>query len=198
MPNAYPVLYRLGITPWDSDRVPTPVRELAAAHRAAPGRALDLGCGTGTHALHMAGRGWQVTGLDIAAKPLERARQRAEQAGLSVRWVRGDVTRLADAGVPAGFDVVLDVGCFHGLGPAQRRDYATGLEAVSAPRATLLMLAFSPGFRGPLPRGASAEELTATLAGWTLQQATPDPDQIRLPGPLRGARPVWFRFTRGD
>jgi SAM-dependent methyltransferase len=58
------------------------------------GRALDIGCGTGTQAVYMAGQGWEVTGMDAIDRPLRKARARAAAAGASVDWVRGDVTRL--------------------------------------------------------------------------------------------------------
>lgn len=58
-----------------------------------PGRALDVGCGEGGDALWLAGRGWQVTGLDWSEVALARAAEHAAAAGVTdrVEWVRGDV-----------------------------------------------------------------------------------------------------------
>ena len=73
---------------------------------AKPGRALDAGCGTGTLALALAERGWQVTGLDLSEAMLAVAR--AKDAGGRVAWRAGDITRF-DLAAPAGagaFDLV--------------------------------------------------------------------------------------------
>ena len=44
---------------------------------------LDIGCGTGRHAIELAGRGYQVTGIDLSRNQLVRAREKAQ--GKSVR-----------------------------------------------------------------------------------------------------------------
>ncbi|MGN9845907.1 class I SAM-dependent methyltransferase [Nonomuraea sp. H19] len=53
---------------------------------------LDVGCGTGTFALLLAGRGIEVTGVDPAGASLDVAR--AKPGGERVRWIHGDATRL--------------------------------------------------------------------------------------------------------
>ena len=87
--------YRLGIGPRPSDR---PDRDVVATVAATPpGRALDLGCDGGRNALHLARHGWQVTGVDLDAGALAAAGRRAAEAGVDIRLVRGDVTRLVEA-----------------------------------------------------------------------------------------------------
>jgi SAM-dependent methyltransferase len=61
-------------------------------------RLLDLGCGTGTLACEMAGRGWQVTGLDASPPMLERARAKAADRAVTVEWVEGDMRRFRPEG----------------------------------------------------------------------------------------------------
>lgn len=60
-----------------------------------PGTALDAGCGVGSEALWLAGRGWQVTGADLSATALTQAAGRARAAGLGdrVEWVEADLSR---------------------------------------------------------------------------------------------------------
>jgi SAM-dependent methyltransferase len=57
-------------------------------------RVLDLGCGTGGHALLLAGRGLEVTGVDRSPAMLAEAARKARSAGVDVRWVAGDVRAL--------------------------------------------------------------------------------------------------------
>ena len=55
------------------------------------GRALDLACGEGRNAIWLAGRGWQVTGVDFSPVALGKARDLADRAGAQVQWIEADV-----------------------------------------------------------------------------------------------------------
>jgi SAM-dependent methyltransferase len=69
-----------------------------------PGRALDVGCGEGADAVWLARSGWDVTGLEVSGVALQRAAGHANDAGVAVRWVHGE---LAEAPLePASFDLV--------------------------------------------------------------------------------------------
>ncbi len=57
-------------------------------------RILDMGCGTGRHAVELARRGYAVTGVDIAAGMLDEARAAARQARVDVQWIEADATRF--------------------------------------------------------------------------------------------------------
>jgi tellurite methyltransferase len=70
------------------------------AARAAAPRALDVACGTGRNAIHLAALGFEVDGVDISEIGLEQARARAAAAGVCVAWHRLDL----DDGLPARFD----------------------------------------------------------------------------------------------
>lgn len=191
----YRLLYRLGITPWERDEVPQKVREVAGEWDK-PGRALDLGCGTGRDAVYLAREGWSVTGVDGVPKALDEARRRAAAAKAKVDWVQGDVTRLEDLGLAAGYDLVLDRGCFHGLSDEDREACARGVNALAAPGASLLIYAFAPGFHGPAPRGISGQDIAAHFGpDWELvsseRDAMPDP-----PAWMRNPDPSWHRLKR--
>ncbi len=74
----------------------------------APRRALDLCCGTGDLAIELAKAGGgrlEVIGLDGCGSMLELAREKAERAGVAVRWVLGDAGELRDAEDPPPGDV---------------------------------------------------------------------------------------------
>jgi SAM-dependent methyltransferase len=129
--------YLLGRAPWDSGISPPELLTFLQEHP--PGRAIDLGCGTGTNAIRMAQHGWQVTGIDVSAVALARARRKAARAGAQLRLVRGDVTRL-DLGGP--FELALDLGCFHTLPSEQWPEYIAKLAAALRPGGTLLLYTF--------------------------------------------------------
>jgi SAM-dependent methyltransferase len=201
MSIAYRILYRVGFTPWEQMAKAPVADQIAAlfareeAGRQPPyGPALDLGCGSGIWAVELARRRWQVTGVDFVPKALRRARARTEQAGVEVRLLEGDVTDLGAAGVGSGFQLLLDFGCFHDeLTDDQRR--AEGREATlaAAPGATLLMMSWMPGRRGPLPRGASREDIQAAFPEWKLI----DDEAMEIsdaPGYVRRAQPRFYRL----
>ncbi|MHB0878341.1 MAG: class I SAM-dependent methyltransferase [Anaerolineae bacterium] len=69
-------------------------------------RILDLGCGTGRHAIELARRGYSVTGLDLSPSMLAQAEAAARGEGLAVRFVRGDARAIPFA---AEFDAVISM-----------------------------------------------------------------------------------------
>jgi 2-polyprenyl-3-methyl-5-hydroxy-6-metoxy-1,4-benzoquinol methylase len=56
-------------------------------------RILDIGCGTGRHAIELAKRGYRVTGFDLSEGQLCRAQEKAAAAGVSVDFHRRDATQ---------------------------------------------------------------------------------------------------------
>jgi SAM-dependent methyltransferase len=91
-----------------------------------------LGCGTGTNAVLLATRGFEVTAVDISPTAVELARERAAQAGVAVRFLSADVLQLPDLGEP--FPFVLDRGTYHTLRDisSARSGYLRILEHVTA------------------------------------------------------------------
>ena len=193
----YRAMYRIGFTPWDTGTVPPELTELVEAERApAPGRALDIGCGTGTQAVYLARHAWETTGIDNLERPLRRARDRAAAAGVTVDWRRADASRLADAGLRPGFALVLDRGCFHGMSDEQRRGYARGVGELAAPGAVLLLMAFARNRVPAGPSGADRDELERTFApGWALASARPETGPPP-PGPMGKVPLTWYRLER--
>ncbi|MBW3604509.1 MAG: class I SAM-dependent methyltransferase [Actinobacteria bacterium] len=197
MSVGYKIMYAVGVTPWDEDEVDRELVDLVEGeHALQAGRALDLGCGTGADAVYLAQRGWHVAGVDIVPRALRSARQCAAAIGVDVTWVRGDVAALDTLDLPGPYDLVCDLGCFHGLSDADRVGYAEGVTRVSAPGANLLMFVFAPGRRGPAPRGIDRTELEARFGPhWQIVDAHQALD-VTLPGPLRNADPHWYRLER--
>lgn len=67
-------------------------------------RILDVGCGTGRHAIEFGKRGYQVTGIDLSEKMLEVARSKALVADVSVEWIHADATQFS---TPKEFDLAV-------------------------------------------------------------------------------------------
>lgn len=201
MSTMYRLAYRIGLTPWERAGAASAAHfssllEREERDRTPPlGSAMDLGCGTGAHALELAGRGWQVTGVDSVARAIDTARDRARASGAEVRFVEADVTDLQAAAVGSDYRFFLDVGCFHGLNNEQRAAMGRGVTAVATDDATLLMLAFLPGRRPLLPRGASSEQILEAFPGWVVLDETAA-ETAGMPRPLRSAAPRWYRLGR--
>jgi SAM-dependent methyltransferase len=194
MSLTYRLLYRLGFTPWERDEAPAEL--VAVAGELAPGRALDIGCGTGRDSVYLAREGWQVTALDDVPRALAAARARGARAGVDVDWRRQDVTRLRDSGLSAGYALLYDRGCYHGLSQAQRDDYAEGVRWLAGEGASLLLFSFGPGGPRVGPDGATREEIESRFAdGWELVSAQPDSGPAPK-GPFENVPRCWYRLRR--
>ncbi len=199
----YKIAFWLGFTPWEQAATHPPAAEKISmlfdreeSGRQPPyGHALDLGCGTGIWSVELASRGWQVTGIDIVPKAVRSARERARKAGVEVRLVEGDITALRAVGVSSDFRFVWDFGTVHGLTQTQQEAVGREVSAVTADDATMLMLAWAPGRRGPLPRGASRGDIEAAFPGWKVISEDAF-DAFGLPGPLGSVDQRFYRLRR--
>ena len=191
------MMYRFGFAPWERRDVERTWRPLLEGPDAlAQGRALDVGCGSGRDAVYLAKHGWQVTGVDFADRGLKAARQRAQEEGVEVQWVKGDVAELGGLGLASGYDLLYDFGCMHLLPDGARQGLAMGLGDLAGGAATLLIAAFMAGRRILLPRGIDAAELVALLGDhWELRgkqsEVTDD-----MPSSIRRAQPTLYRLAR--
>jgi SAM-dependent methyltransferase len=202
MSRWYKILYQIGFTPWEEDAAENTAAEQLATlfhreergRRPPFGRALDLGCGSGIWSVTLATRGWDVTGIDIVPKAIRRARARAEAAGVPIAFVEGDVTAIRSFGIVPAFRFILDIECFNHLSEAQRAAVGREVTALAEPAATLLMLVWKPGRRGPLPPGASRADIELAFPDWTVIDEDAYAAVATLPAPLKHIDPRFYRL----
>lgn len=124
--------------PWDTCVSPPELLEFIESHPA--GRAIDLGCGTGTNVITLARAGWRVTGVDYAPRAIALARRKLKQAGIPADVQVNDVTQLKRISGP--FDLAFDLGCYHGISQDGRAGYLQQLDRILAPGGFWLMYGF--------------------------------------------------------
>lgn len=178
----YELIYRVSKPRWDDNTVPPQVIQLAS-EKGKAGKALDLGCGTGTHSIYLAQRGYTVMGVDFSATALRRAREKASRSEVDVEFVLGDVSRLHI--LHGGFDIALDVGCLHGLKAAAKEQYARGLSRLMKRGSTLLVWGMDP--QGPA-LSLAPEEMGRIFAPW-FQLERLESDRLHR----RSAKWYWLR-----
>ncbi|KAA1248549.1 class I SAM-dependent methyltransferase [Mycobacterium simiae] len=158
-------------TPWDIGGPQPVVRQLVAVG-AIEGEVLDPGTGPGHHAIYYAANGYSATGIDGSAAAIERARENAHKAGVSVDFRVADATELA--GLEGRFDTVVDCAFYHtfSTAPELQKSYVQALHRATKPGARLYMFEFGEhnvnGFT--LPRTLSENDFRDVLpvGGWAI------------------------------
>jgi SAM-dependent methyltransferase len=162
-PRDFEDAYRGGNAPWDIGR-PQPEVERLARDGDIVGDVVDVGCGTGENALHLAALGHRVLGVDGSPTAVERARAKARARGLWVPFVVGDALALGE--LRRRFETALDCGLFHVFAPERRRPYVESLCEVLSPGGTLHLLCFSDEEPpGPGPHRVAQHELGDAFRG---------------------------------
>lgn len=158
-------------TPWDIGG-PQPVVQQLVALGAVKGEVLDPGTGPGHHAIYYASKGYSVTGIDGSEGALQRARENARNAGVSVNFQLADAMKLD--GLNDRFDTVVDCAFYHTFStePELQRSYAHALHRATTPGARLYMFEFGignvNGFH--MPRSLSENDFREVFpdAGWEI------------------------------
>ncbi len=141
--------YQSGTPPWETGQPSLELARVIREEKIEPCRVIDLGCGSGINAVWLAQQGFDVTGVDVTPLAIERARQRADDAGVKVRFVIDDVLKLHETYQP--FPFFFDRGCYHAVRDPDVQAYLSTLERITVPGSLGLVLAGNA--REPAPAG---------------------------------------------
>lgn len=171
--------------PWDTNKTPPELFDFIANNP--PGRALDLGCGTGTNVITLVKNGWRAVGVDFVPKAIRTAKRNAAKAGILADFKVGDVTKLNQ--ISGSFDLILDIGCFQSLDSAGMEAYRTNIQKFLVPGGTLMLYLFFRSEDKPSGTGAGESDLAPFLDFLQLVQ--------RQDGSERGIRPAaWLTYQK--
>jgi cyclopropane fatty-acyl-phospholipid synthase-like methyltransferase len=180
--------YQAGDPPWEIGGPQPEIVALAAAGELG-GEVLDVGCGTGENALHLAGLGLRVLGIDAAPTAVARAEAKARARGLPAAFRVADALDLRR--LHRRFETAIDSGFFHTLDRAGRRAYAHSLTEALSPGSTVHVLCCSdeePPGPGPV-RIADYDLREAFRSLFALSRIRPARLATRLP---QGELKAWL------
>lgn len=141
----YEIGYRFFRMPWEVGPR-TELKELVEGGRISPGRAVDLGCGSGDNAIYLAQQGFEVVGVDFAQAGLEKARRKAAAAEVDVAFIHDDLTDLRR--IEGTFDLLVDYGVLDDLPPRGRDAYVRSVLPLANPGSHFLLWCFEWSPRG--------------------------------------------------
>jgi len=178
-----------GIPPWDIGRPQQVYVDLAQTGQMR-GSVLDVGCGTGEHALYFAQLGLEVWGVDSAPAAIKKAQEKSSERGVNVTFRVADALKLQELG--RTFDTAIDSGLFHVFSDEERLLFVRSLASVLKPGGLYYLLCFSDqgATGGPGPRRVSQAEIyEAFRGGWSVNEirATRFETTLREEG-----MPAWF------
>ncbi len=117
--------------PWNIDAPAKELSQFLETGAVLRGRALDIGCGTGTNSVSLTRKGFQVIGIDRSPTAIALAKDNAKRARVHCTFWVGDALNL---NFPNGyFDFIFDRGCFQSLQNRERKKFVSNIARVVAP-----------------------------------------------------------------
>ncbi len=177
-------LWYLRRPPWDTHISPPELLEFIQTHP--PGKAIDLGCGTGTNVVSLLQAGWRVRGVDFSWLAVQKARRKVRSLGLQADLAVADVSDISASHGP--YDLVLDIGCYHQLTTLQRETYRANLERLLAPQGTYMLYAHWRSPREKFDHGIAEQDLELLAQVLRLEKRVDGTETHRGPSVW-----VWYR-----
>ena len=113
-------LFYLRQPPWDYGKPQKWLVALVEKGRLKSCKTIDLGCGQGNDSIYLTKKGFDVIGVDFSTRAIKKAKQRARNADLNIKFMVDDVTNLRN--VSGKFQLVVDNGCLHTIIGKKARD----------------------------------------------------------------------------
>ncbi|HEY7040998.1 MAG TPA: class I SAM-dependent methyltransferase [Methylomirabilota bacterium] len=128
---------------------------------------LDLGCGEGRDSVYFAERGGVVTGIDLSAEGIAKAKRLARSRGVRVTWWQGPMAELLPPGL---FDLIFSCGSIHYVPRAERGALFARLKAMTRPKGHQAHLVFTDRLvheeKGEIVEYFKAGELHEAFVDW--------------------------------
>ena len=159
---------RTSLPGWDVGRPASELTKAVESGAVKPGRALVLGCGTGTNAVYLASKGFKVVGVDVSPSALTFAEKQAAKAKVKVRWLVADAVAVPDIGP---FDFIFDRGCYHHVQKYNAAGFAKTVSRLTHEGSLFLLLAGNANesrHYGP-PRVKQTKIITDFSAAFAIQ-----------------------------
>lgn len=139
--------------PWYNKDLDADLENVLDTAKITKGRFLDLGTGPGTQAIHLAERGFEVTGADLSENAINKARKLSDQ----VNFIVDDIlnSKLGDK----QFDYVFDRGCFHVLPVKERQKYVKEIKRILNDNGILFLKCMSDKEKHEIPFKFSEGEI---------------------------------------
>ncbi len=136
--------------PWNIQTPPPPLVELVDSGKVQPCKAIDLGCGAGNYAIYLAGRGFDITGVDGSPTAIRIAKKNAKTKRAKCNFIVVDAVEEPHK-LGQSWDFAYDWGLLHHIFPEQRQKYVENVHRILNPRGKYLSACFSEkdaGFGG--------------------------------------------------
>lgn len=172
--------------PWDTGISPPELLEFIKSQP--PGRAIDIGCGTGTNVITLARAGWKVSGVDFAPRAIQLAKQKIRNSGVLAELSVRDATKLS--GIRGPFDFALDIGCFHSFTQNDQLKYLEQLDRILTPGGFWLLYGFFRPNADHAPPGLLEADINHISSRMNLISRRNGFDSTR------GRSSAWFLFQK--
>ncbi len=136
--------------PWNIETPPDLLKKVVDTHLDKTSKIIELGCGAGNYVIYLAGKGFDVTGVDISPKAIDIAKKSMNKKGVKCKFVvsnvLSDMTEIID-----NYDFAYDWELLHHIFPEDREKYINNVYRLLKPGGAYLSVFFSeesPQFGG--------------------------------------------------
>ncbi|MFC1522005.1 class I SAM-dependent methyltransferase [Elusimicrobiota bacterium] len=128
--------------PWNIEEPPKILVDLVDSGKISPCKTIDLGCGAGNYAIHLASKGFNVTGIDISPTAIMIAQKNSQKKNVKCCFIAADISEELTENIGT-FDFAYDWEVLHHIYPEQREKYARNVYKLLNPNGFYMSVCFS-------------------------------------------------------